>query len=171
MTLSSKDKTPNPSGWGFTFHHTKPQRRLRVVSGDLLVPASADDLPAVPAEHVATVEKALLLIAELLSDRDHQLFMGGHKTSDDRADAESATLRRIVSTGAIRSVLNLPHDQLTDDDIKRLCRDGHIIVEDAAVAIGMRDPKRGDSFDACRARVAITAKLIAERTARASGAK
>jgi hypothetical protein len=106
MTLSKKDKQPNPSGWGYTFNHTTPQRRLQTVAGSLLVPASADDLPRVPEDHLVTVERAIGLIANLLADRDHQLFMGEHRELNARADAEAAALRRLIGpTGMLRTML------------------------------------------------------------------
>lgn len=106
MTLSSKDKHPNPSGWGYTFNHTVPQRRLQTVAGNLLVPASADDLPKVPDEHLATVERAVALIADLLSDRDHQLYMGAHLETNARANDVAFTLRRLIGpAGMLRAVL------------------------------------------------------------------
>ena len=107
MTLSAKDKTPNASGWGYYFPHTEPQRRLHTVAGDLLMPASADDLPDVPVCHLETVEKAVELIADLLSDRDHQRYMGDHTYLNEKANAEAATLRRLIGpTGMLREVLS-----------------------------------------------------------------
>ena len=102
MTLSSKDKTPNISGYGQRFHHTVPQRHVSTVVGSFLVPASADDLPPVPLEHVETIERALNLLADLLSDKDHQLFMASYP--DKRANEEAAVIRRLTN-GALRSML------------------------------------------------------------------
>jgi len=74
--LSDQDKTPAPSGYGFNFHHTDPQRRVPCVVGDMLCPASADDIAPITPEAMASVQKALVLLANLVGDRDHNLYLG-----------------------------------------------------------------------------------------------
>ena len=76
FALSSQDKTPKASGWGFDFHHTEPQRRVPCVKGNMLAPRSADDIAPITPEAMASVEQALALLANLLGDRDHNLFLG-----------------------------------------------------------------------------------------------
>jgi hypothetical protein len=75
MSLSDRDKTPAPSGYGFNFHHTDPQRRVPCVLGDMLAPKSADDIPPITPEAMASVQAALKLLATLVADRDHNLFL------------------------------------------------------------------------------------------------
>jgi hypothetical protein len=51
--LSSRDKTRSQSGFGYDFHHTSPQRRVRCVLGDMLAPLSADDIPPITPQAIA----------------------------------------------------------------------------------------------------------------------
>lgn len=74
LGLSARDKTAKP--FGFTFHHTTPQRRVPCLRGDLLAPLSADDIPPITAEAMASVQAALVLLASLVADPDHGMFMG-----------------------------------------------------------------------------------------------
>ena len=76
FALSSQDKTPKASGWGHDFHHTEPQRRVPCVKGNMLAPRSADDIAPITPEAMASVQQALALLANLLGDRDHNLFLG-----------------------------------------------------------------------------------------------
>lgn len=76
MTLSDRDKTPKPSGYGFHFHPTNPQRRVPCILGDMLAPLSADDIPPITPQAMASVQAALKLLADLVGDRDHGLFLG-----------------------------------------------------------------------------------------------
>jgi hypothetical protein len=76
MDLTDRDKTPNPSGWGWHFHHTDPQRRVPCVLGDMLCPRSADDIAPITHEAMASVQAALKLLANLVADRDLGLFLG-----------------------------------------------------------------------------------------------
>lgn len=75
LGLSARDKTPNASGWGHNFHHTDPQRHVPCVLGDMLAPLSADDIPPITPEAMASVQAALTLLASLVADRDHNLFL------------------------------------------------------------------------------------------------
>ena len=76
FALSDQDKTPKASGWGYDFHHTEPQRHVRCVKGDMLAPRSADAIAPITVEAMASVQQALALLANLLGDRDHNLFLG-----------------------------------------------------------------------------------------------
>jgi hypothetical protein len=75
MSLSERDKTPNPSGYGHNFHHTDPQRRVPCVLGDMLAPRSADDIPPITPEAMASVQTALKLLADMIEDHEHNLYM------------------------------------------------------------------------------------------------
>lgn len=81
MTLSARDKTPKP--FGHNFHHADPQRRVPCAIGDLLAPLSADDIPPITPEAMASVQAALALLAAMISDRDHNLFMGCSQRQDE----------------------------------------------------------------------------------------
>jgi len=85
--LSAKDKTRAPHGFGFYFEHTKPQRHVPCLKGDMLAPASADDIPPITAEAMASVQAALSLLANLLADRDHSLYLADdrHKMWQEKA--------------------------------------------------------------------------------------
>ena len=74
--LSDQDKTPAAHGFGFNFHHAEPQRRVSCLVGDMLCPASADDIAPITPEALASVKQALALLANLVGDRDHNLFLG-----------------------------------------------------------------------------------------------
>jgi hypothetical protein len=74
--LSAQDKTKNASGYGHTFHHTDPQRHVRFPMYEMLCPASADDIAPISPEAMVSVQKALALMANLVGDRDINLFMG-----------------------------------------------------------------------------------------------
>jgi hypothetical protein len=76
LSLSDRDKTPAPSGFGYHFHHTAPQRRVPCVLGDMLAPLSADDIPPITPEAMASVQAALTLLANLVGDQDLGRFMG-----------------------------------------------------------------------------------------------
>lgn len=76
LSLSDRDKTPAPSGWGYHFHHTNPQRRVPCVLGDMLAPRSADDIPPITPEAMASVQAAITLLANLVGDQDHGRFLG-----------------------------------------------------------------------------------------------
>lgn len=76
FALSDRDKVPAPHGYGFYFEHTEPQRRVPCVVGDMLAPASADQIAPITAEAMASVQQALALLANLVGDRDHNLYMG-----------------------------------------------------------------------------------------------
>lgn len=86
-SLSDRDKTPNTSGWGYTFHHTAPQRHVSCAKGDMLAPRSADDIPPITPEAMASVQQALALLANLLGDRDHNLFLGNADHDGQCTDA------------------------------------------------------------------------------------
>ena len=68
--------TPPPGGYGYHFHHTTPQRRVPCLKGDMLCPASADDIAPISAEAMTSVKQALELLANLVGDRDHNLYLG-----------------------------------------------------------------------------------------------
>lgn len=75
FALSARDKTPAPSGWGYNFEHTVPQRRVPCVRGDMLAPLSADAIPPITPAAMASVQAAIKLLADLVGDRDHNLFL------------------------------------------------------------------------------------------------
>lgn len=85
MSLSDRDKTPAPSGYGFHFQHTDPQRRVPCILGDMLAPKSADDIPPITPEAMASVQAALKLLANLIGDRDHNLFLACSQRQDEFA--------------------------------------------------------------------------------------
>jgi len=74
--LTKRDKTPAAHGYGFDFHHAEPQRRVPCLVGDMLAPASADDIAPITPEAMASVKQALALLANLVGDRDHNLYLG-----------------------------------------------------------------------------------------------
>lgn len=76
LSLSDRDKTPAPSGYGYYFHPAEPQRRVPCVLGNMLAPRSADDIPPITPEAMASVQAALTLLANLVGDRDHGRFLG-----------------------------------------------------------------------------------------------
>jgi hypothetical protein len=95
LSLSDRDKTPAPSGFGYHFHHTEPQRRVPCVLGDMLAPLSADDIPPITPEAMASVQAALTLLANLVGDRDHGRFLG---CGDDKLEEYREKARGILST-------------------------------------------------------------------------
>jgi hypothetical protein len=95
MSLSDRDKSPNPSGYGFLFHLTDPQRRVPCVLGDMLCPRSADDIAPITPEAMASVQAALKLLADLVADRDHGLFLG---YGDAKLEAYRVKARDILLT-------------------------------------------------------------------------
>jgi hypothetical protein len=96
LSLSDRDKTPAPSGWGYHFHHTEPQRRVSCVLGDMLAPLSADDIPPITPDAMASVQAALTLLANLVGDQDHGRFLG---CGDDRLEENRESARIILSAG------------------------------------------------------------------------
>lgn len=94
MPLSTRDKTPNPSGYGFQFHHTEPQRRVACALGDMLVPRSADDILPITPEAMASVQAALKLLADLVSDRDLGIFMGDNEDRLNTYQRRAIDIRR-----------------------------------------------------------------------------
>lgn len=93
--LGAKDKRPTTHGWGKDFRHTEPQRRVPCIAGDLLAPASADEIPPITADAMASVDQALDLLARLLGDRDHWLFMGAGDAQAARQLEEVRAIARI----------------------------------------------------------------------------
>jgi hypothetical protein len=103
MSLSDRDKTPAPSGYGYNFHHTDPQRRVPCILGDMLAPLSADDIPPITPEALASVQAALALLANLVADRDHGLFLGsGDKLEEYRVKARDILLTAKGLAGILR---------------------------------------------------------------------
>lgn len=93
--LGARDKRPASHGFGFHFHHANPHRRVPCRPGSLLAPLSADDIPPITPEAMASVQAALDLLANLVGDRDHNLFLGdcdrnGEMTAEARAIARVA---------------------------------------------------------------------------------
>jgi hypothetical protein len=83
MPLSARDKTPK--SFGCDFHHTSPQRRVPCVLGDMLAPLSADDIPPITPEAMASVQGALKLLADLVGDPDHNRFLAYSQRQDEFA--------------------------------------------------------------------------------------
>jgi hypothetical protein len=104
MSLSDRDKTPAPSGYGFHFHHTNPQRRVPCLLGDMLAPLSADDISPITPEAMASVQAALKLLADLVGDRDHGLFLGSGdaKLEEYRVKARDILLTAKGLAGILR---------------------------------------------------------------------
>jgi hypothetical protein len=104
MSLSTRDKTPNSSGYGFNFRHTDPQRRVPCILGDMLAPLSADDIPPITPEAMASVQAALKLLADLVGDRDHGLFLGDNdvKREEHRVKARDILLTAKGLAGILR---------------------------------------------------------------------
>lgn len=133
FALSDRDKTPNASGWGYTFHHTTPQRRVPCALGNMLAPRSADDIPPITREAMASVQAAIALLANLVGDRDHNLFLAnadqnGRMTAMARdiahvAKSLAGILRVEASTVsachvelAIRPTIHMDSDPGDEDD-------------------------------------------------------
>jgi hypothetical protein len=105
MTLGPKDKTLASHRFGYNFHHTSPQRRLPCILGDMLVPASADDIAPISADAMRSVEDGLTLLQQLLGDRDHNLFLACNEMTIARAAEEAAAVGRV--TKALRAILRV----------------------------------------------------------------
>ena len=75
LGLSKPDKVRASHGFGHDFPHTEPQRRVPCVVGDMLCPRSADDIPPITPEAMASVQAGLALLANLVADRDHNLYL------------------------------------------------------------------------------------------------
>lgn len=91
--LGPKDKRPKASGWGYDFEHTNPQRRVPCLVGQMLAPASADDIPPIPESAAYSVRKAFELLAQLVGDRDHNLFLAD-ADRDGRCTREAIAISR-----------------------------------------------------------------------------
>ena len=106
LGLSDRDKTPEPGGYGPRFHHTDPQRRVPCVLGDMLCPRSADDIPPITPEAMASVQAALKLLADLVADRDHGLYLGSGpgKLDEYRVKARDILLTAKGLAGILRVV-------------------------------------------------------------------
>lgn len=105
-SLSDRDKSSQPGGWGHRFHHTIPQRRVRCVLGDMLAPRSADDIPPITPEAMASVQAGLRLLVNLVGDRDHGRFLGASDAGleECRKKAEDILLVAHGLTGILRVV-------------------------------------------------------------------
>jgi hypothetical protein len=116
--LSDRDKTPKEGGWGFTFHHTDPQRRVPCFIGDMLCPASADDIAPISAEAMASVQQAIALLANLVGDRDHNLYLGD--ANRDGRCTEAAKHIALVAKG-LAGILRVtsPGEISTPDPVTR----------------------------------------------------
>ena len=104
LGLSDRDKTPAPSGGGHRFHHTDPQRRVPCVLGDMLCPRSADDIAPITPEAMASVQAALTLLANLVADRDFNLFLANTDLEKSRATARQILLVGKGLAGILRVV-------------------------------------------------------------------
>lgn len=91
--LGPKDKQRASHGYGSDFKHTEPQRRVPCIVGQMLAPASADDIPPIPESAAYSVRKAFELLANLVGDRDHNLFLG-NADHDGRATREAEAIMR-----------------------------------------------------------------------------
>jgi hypothetical protein len=101
MPLSARDKTPK--SFGCDFHHTNPQRRVPCVLGDMLAPLSADDIPPITPEAMASVQAALKLLADLVGDPDHNRFLAYGQRQDEFAiKARDILLTAKGLTGILR---------------------------------------------------------------------
>jgi hypothetical protein len=108
LALPDQDKSPNPSGWGVTFHHTDPQRHVSCILGNMLAPRSADDIAPITPEAMESVQAALKLLANLVGDRDFALYLGDVDGTErrERNLAEARAIQRIAKslTGILRVV-------------------------------------------------------------------
>ena len=106
LSLSPRDKKPAPHGYGCYFEHTAPQRRVPCVKGDMLAPLSADDIPPITADAMASVQAGLELLARLVGDRDHNLFLGSSpaQLQESRDKARSILLVAKGLAGILRVV-------------------------------------------------------------------
>lgn len=91
--LGPKDKQRASHGFGSDFKHTEPQRRVPCIVGNMLAPASADDIPPIPESAAYSVRKAFELLAQLVGDRDHNLFLGD-ADRDGKATREAQAISR-----------------------------------------------------------------------------
>ena len=109
LSLSDRDKTPAPSGWGHNFHHTDPQRRIPCVLGDMLAPRSADDIPPITPAAMASVQAAITLLANLVGDLDHGRFLGvGNAKLEEYREKARAILSMGRSLAGILRVITPP---------------------------------------------------------------
>jgi hypothetical protein len=111
FALSDQDKTPKASGWGYDFHHTEPQRRVPCVKGNMLAPRSADDIAPITPEAMASVQQALVLLANLLGDRDHNLFLGN--ADHDGHCTDAAKHLALIAEG-LSGILRVTENQGSD---------------------------------------------------------
>ena len=95
LELSDRDKNPKPIGYGVDFQYTTPQRRVPCVLGEMLAPRSADDIPPIAPEAMASVQAALTLLANLIADPDFNLFLGA---SDSKLESNRMKARDILLT-------------------------------------------------------------------------
>lgn len=91
--LGPKDKQRASHGYGSDFKHTEPQRRVPCIVGNMLAPLSADDIPPIPESAAYSVRKAFELLANLVGDRDHNLFLGD-ADRDGKATREAEAISR-----------------------------------------------------------------------------
>ena len=113
LSLSDRDKTLAPSGWGHNFHHTDPQRRVPCVLGDMLAPRSADDIPPITPEAMASVQAAITLLANLVGDPDHGRFLGcgNAKLEEHREKAKAILSMGRGLAGILRVVAPTPIEE------------------------------------------------------------
>lgn len=104
LGLRAPDKTPQPSGWGHRFHHTDPQRRVPCFLGNMRCPRSADDIPPITPEAMASVQAALTLLANLVADRDFNLFLANTDVEKSRAKAREILLVAKGLVGILRVI-------------------------------------------------------------------
>lgn len=103
--LSERDKTPNASGWGHRFWHTEPQRRLPCHLGSMLVLRSADDIPPITPEAMASVQAALELLAAHVADRDFNLFLG--RGAEGQAESREKAQDILLAARALAAILRV----------------------------------------------------------------
>ena len=98
MSLSEPNKTRAPHGCGYYFNHTNPQRRVPCILGNMLAPLTADDIPPITPEAMASVQAALALLADIVEDRDFGLYLA---ESDERLkrNVQHAKEIRLVAKG------------------------------------------------------------------------
>jgi hypothetical protein len=99
-------KHAKESGWGYDFVPASPQRHVKLTIGSMLVPAAADALPTLTHGQVDTVERAILMIAGMLEDRDFEIFLGINPEGQEAANCrrEADALRRLAD-GTLREFL------------------------------------------------------------------
>lgn len=84
--------------------HRTPQVRMPCLFGDMLVPIEFDVLGNIPEAALAEIEKALELLAQYLTDKDVQIFLGmdprpeSQSRSVTDAKREAQALRRLGRT-------------------------------------------------------------------------